>query len=157
MQQAAAEAIASLPPPELGRVAIENRDLQLVFRHDCLYAPGQPSGPSSHVKTLSQSCVHFSRCWGGAAVGIVHGNGCSWRCIQRYLHNFKCCCCEMPHPTITSATGLLPESTLFLRHPWQLIADGTWGFSKHHLLGTLSRSPRNASSLSRCQLLTSCS
>ncbi|KAK9840330.1 hypothetical protein WJX74_007747, partial [Apatococcus lobatus] len=36
VQQAAAEAIASLPPPELGRVAIENRDLQLVFRHDCL-------------------------------------------------------------------------------------------------------------------------
>ncbi|KAK9846825.1 hypothetical protein WJX84_002893 [Apatococcus fuscideae] len=36
VQLAAAEAIASLPPPELGRVAIENRDLQLVFRHDCL-------------------------------------------------------------------------------------------------------------------------
>lgn len=36
VQQAAAEAIASLPAPELGRVAVENRDLQLVFRHDCL-------------------------------------------------------------------------------------------------------------------------
>lgn len=36
LQQAAAEAIASLPAPEFGRVAVENRDLQLVFRHDCL-------------------------------------------------------------------------------------------------------------------------
>ncbi|KAK9908084.1 hypothetical protein WJX75_002589 [Coccomyxa subellipsoidea] len=36
VQQAAAEAIASLPAPEYGRVAVENRDLQLVFRHDCL-------------------------------------------------------------------------------------------------------------------------
>lgn len=36
VQQAAAEAIASLPAPEFGRVAVENRDLQLVFRHDCL-------------------------------------------------------------------------------------------------------------------------
>ncbi len=38
VQQAAAEAIASLPAPEYGRVAVENRDLQLVFRHDCLCA-----------------------------------------------------------------------------------------------------------------------
>ncbi len=37
VQQAAAEAIASLPAPEFGRVAVENRDLQLVFRHDCLW------------------------------------------------------------------------------------------------------------------------
>ena len=36
VQQAAAEAIASLPAPEFGRVAVENWDLQLVFRHDCL-------------------------------------------------------------------------------------------------------------------------
>ena len=38
VQQAAGEAIASLPAPEYGRVAVENRDLQLVFRHDCLCA-----------------------------------------------------------------------------------------------------------------------
>ena len=37
VQQAAAEAIASLPAAELGRVSLESRDLQLVFRHDCLY------------------------------------------------------------------------------------------------------------------------
>lgn len=36
IQQAAADAISSLPQPEFGRVAVENRDLQLVFRHDCL-------------------------------------------------------------------------------------------------------------------------
>ncbi|KAK9793199.1 hypothetical protein WJX73_002582 [Symbiochloris irregularis] len=36
VQQAAADAISSLPLPELGGVAVENRDLQLVFRHDCL-------------------------------------------------------------------------------------------------------------------------
>ena len=36
VQQAAAETIASLPAAEVGRVAIESRDLQLVFRHDCL-------------------------------------------------------------------------------------------------------------------------
>jgi hypothetical protein len=46
IQQAAAEAIASLPAPEYGRVAVENRDLQLVYRHDCLCDPL----PSQFVK-----------------------------------------------------------------------------------------------------------
>ncbi|KAK9803602.1 hypothetical protein WJX72_004040 [[Myrmecia] bisecta] len=36
VQQAAADAIQSLPPVDVGRVAVESRDLQLVFRHDCL-------------------------------------------------------------------------------------------------------------------------
>jgi len=36
VQQAAAEAISSLPAAEVGRISLENRDLQLVFRHDCL-------------------------------------------------------------------------------------------------------------------------
>lgn len=36
VHQAAADAISSLPLPEMGGVAVENRDLQLVFRHDCL-------------------------------------------------------------------------------------------------------------------------
>ena len=38
IQQAAAETIAVLPPPEYGPASVENRDLQLVFRHDCLCA-----------------------------------------------------------------------------------------------------------------------
>ncbi len=36
VQQVATECIASLPAPEYGRLAVEQRDLQLVFRHDCL-------------------------------------------------------------------------------------------------------------------------
>lgn len=36
IQQAAAETIATLPPPEYGPASVEHRDLQLVFRHDCL-------------------------------------------------------------------------------------------------------------------------
>ena len=36
VEQAAAEAIASLPAPEFSQVSVESRDLQLVFRHDCL-------------------------------------------------------------------------------------------------------------------------
>ena len=38
VRQAAADAISSLPIPRFGRVAFEDRDLQLVFRHDCLCA-----------------------------------------------------------------------------------------------------------------------
>lgn len=36
LEQAAAQTIAMLPPPEYGPASVENRDLQLVFRHDCL-------------------------------------------------------------------------------------------------------------------------
>lgn len=36
VQRAAADAIASLPAAEVGRISLESRDLQLVFRHDCL-------------------------------------------------------------------------------------------------------------------------
>ncbi len=36
LDQAAAHTIAMLPPPEYGPASVENRDLQLVFRHDCL-------------------------------------------------------------------------------------------------------------------------
>jgi len=36
LDQAAAHTIAVLPPPEYGPASVENRDLQLVFRHDCL-------------------------------------------------------------------------------------------------------------------------
>ena len=39
VQQAAQEAVASLPSADNGRIALESRDLQLVFRHDCLYGP----------------------------------------------------------------------------------------------------------------------
>ncbi len=53
VQTAAAEAIASLPPPELGRVAIENRDLQLVFRHDCLCAPDIRNMAILHMPRMS--------------------------------------------------------------------------------------------------------
>ena len=34
--EATAEAIASLPAPEMASLAFESKDLQLVFRHDCL-------------------------------------------------------------------------------------------------------------------------
>ena len=59
VQLAAAEAIASLPPPELGRVAIENRDLQLVFRHDCLCVPGPVQCP---VPSTSGRCMSGNMC-----------------------------------------------------------------------------------------------
>lgn len=36
LEQAAAQTIAMLPPPECGPASVEHRDLQLVFRHDCL-------------------------------------------------------------------------------------------------------------------------
>lgn len=36
LEQAAAQTIAMIPPPEYGPASVENRDLQLVFRHDCL-------------------------------------------------------------------------------------------------------------------------
>ena len=36
VQTAAFDAIQSLPPPDYGGMALESRDLQLVFRHDCL-------------------------------------------------------------------------------------------------------------------------
>lgn len=36
VQQAAVDCLASLPPPDYTGVALEQRDLQLVFRHDCL-------------------------------------------------------------------------------------------------------------------------
>ena len=36
IQQTAAETIAALPPPEYSGASVEHRDLQLVFRHDCL-------------------------------------------------------------------------------------------------------------------------
>ena len=36
IRQAAADAISSLPAPQSGKIAFEQRDLQLVFRHDCL-------------------------------------------------------------------------------------------------------------------------
>jgi hypothetical protein len=36
VQQAAVECIQSLPPPDYSGVSLEQRDLQLVFRHDCL-------------------------------------------------------------------------------------------------------------------------
>ncbi|KAK9831959.1 hypothetical protein WJX81_003135 [Elliptochloris bilobata] len=36
VQQVATECIASLPAPEYRRLTVEERDLQLVFRHDCL-------------------------------------------------------------------------------------------------------------------------
>lgn len=36
IQQVAAEAMAALPAPEYGPAVVERRDLQLVFRHDCL-------------------------------------------------------------------------------------------------------------------------
>lgn len=36
LEQAAAQTIAMLPPAEYGPASVENRDLQLVFRHDCL-------------------------------------------------------------------------------------------------------------------------
>mmetsp|Transcript_10080 Transcript_10080/g.30159 ORF Transcript_10080/g.30159 Transcript_10080/m.30159 type:complete len:698 (+) Transcript_10080:368-2461(+) len=36
IQQVAAESMAALPAPEYGPAVVENRDLQLVFRHDCL-------------------------------------------------------------------------------------------------------------------------
>lgn len=39
VQQVATECIASLPAPEYGRLPVEQRDLQLVFRHDCLWGP----------------------------------------------------------------------------------------------------------------------
>ena len=34
--RAVAETYTQLPPPEYGQIAVENRELQLVFRHDCL-------------------------------------------------------------------------------------------------------------------------
>ena len=36
VQQAAVDCLGSLPPPDYTGVALEQRDLQLVFRHDCL-------------------------------------------------------------------------------------------------------------------------
>eukprot|EP00208_Stichococcus_sp_RCC1054_P004620 CAMPEP_0206134604 /NCGR_PEP_ID=MMETSP1473-20131121/106_1 /ASSEMBLY_ACC=CAM_ASM_001109 /TAXON_ID=1461547 /ORGANISM="Stichococcus sp, Strain RCC1054" /LENGTH=488 /DNA_ID=CAMNT_0053526221 /DNA_START=191 /DNA_END=1654 /DNA_ORIENTATION=+ len=36
IQEAAVQAIQTLPPPEYGSSSLETRDLQLVFRHDCL-------------------------------------------------------------------------------------------------------------------------
>jgi hypothetical protein len=36
VQQAALDCIAALPPPDYSGVSLEQRDLQLVFRHDCL-------------------------------------------------------------------------------------------------------------------------
>lgn len=36
VQQAAVDCLASLPPADYSGVALEQRDLQLVFRHDCL-------------------------------------------------------------------------------------------------------------------------
>ena len=35
VQQATADALAALPPPDYSGGALEIRDLQLVFRHDC--------------------------------------------------------------------------------------------------------------------------
>ena len=35
VQQATADALAALPPPDYSGAALESRDLQLVFRHDC--------------------------------------------------------------------------------------------------------------------------
>lgn len=36
VQSAAFDALQSLPPPDYGGLPLEQRDLQLVFRHDCL-------------------------------------------------------------------------------------------------------------------------
>lgn len=36
VQQAALDCLQALPPPDYSGVALEHRDLQLVFRHDCL-------------------------------------------------------------------------------------------------------------------------
>lgn len=36
IEQAAILTLNHLPSPDLGRTPVENRDLQLVFRHDCL-------------------------------------------------------------------------------------------------------------------------
>ncbi|EFN53263.1 expressed protein [Chlorella variabilis] len=36
LQQAALECIQALPPPDYTGMSLEQRDLQLVFRHDCL-------------------------------------------------------------------------------------------------------------------------
>lgn len=58
VQQAAAEAIASLPAPEYGRVAVENRDLQLVFRHDCLYVLSTIAFPSVFVMVSPSGASH---------------------------------------------------------------------------------------------------
>ena len=36
VQQAALDCLQALPPADYSGVALEQRDLQLVFRHDCL-------------------------------------------------------------------------------------------------------------------------
>ena len=36
VQQAALDCLAALPPPDYSGISLEQRDLQLVFRHDCL-------------------------------------------------------------------------------------------------------------------------
>ena len=59
VQQAAAEAIASLPAPEFGRVAVENRDLQLVFRHDCLWVTGHAE--SQNHLLLTHISLHLAK------------------------------------------------------------------------------------------------
>ncbi len=40
MDRAAAEALQAMPPPEYAPVPLQQKDLQLVFRHDCMYVVG---------------------------------------------------------------------------------------------------------------------